>query len=106
MFGIPPFILLALPLLFQIIFGRKAIRDDIKVKFGTICLTSFVSQILLFFISFSIASTNQEKRIAEKKFACGMEITGIIVFSLLFSFFLLIAIIIQNSIKKSYANEY
>jgi hypothetical protein len=104
MFGIPSFILLALPLLFQIIFGRKAIRDDIKVKFGTICLVSFVLQILLFFISFSIASTNQEKRIAEEKFACGMEITGTIVFSLLFSFFLLIAIIIQNSIKKSYAN--
>lgn len=89
MFGIPPFVLFSMPLIFQIIFGRKAIGNDIKLKFGTICLISFVLQIVLFLIFYSITSFGLEKRIEENRFAYGMEITGTIIFSLLFGFFLI-----------------
>lgn len=38
-------ILIMLPLFFKIIFGRKAIGEDIKWSFGTICAISFFGQI-------------------------------------------------------------
>jgi hypothetical protein len=41
MYGTTPLILIILPLLFQIIAGRKAIGETISLKFGTVCLISF-----------------------------------------------------------------
>lgn len=97
-------ILIMIPLFFQIIFGRKAIGGDIKLSFGTVCLISFLSQILLTVLAFKIIVYYLEKN----SNACGMPLVGLIMFSLLFTFFLFITMIIQDRIKKSYddnANE-
>lgn len=102
MYGVTPIILIILPLIFQIIYGRKAIGEDIKWPFGTVCIISFLSQIILSFVSFSIAVYNFNKTFKENEFRCG---TGLVAFAFLifiFTIFLLITMIVQYFIKRSY----
>ena len=94
-------ILIILPLLFQIIFGRKAIGGDIKWSFGTICLLSFFGQILFSILAFYIIAYYLQKN----NNACGMPLVGLVMFSLLFTVILLITIFIQYRIKKYYGDE-
>ena len=94
-------ILIIIPLLFQIIFGRKAIGGDIKWRFGTICLLIFFGQILLTILAFNIIVYYLEKN----NNACGMPLVGLVMFSLLFTLILLITIFIQYRIKKSYGDD-
>ena len=105
MYGPIPLILIVLQLLFQIIFGRKAIREDIKLKFGTISIISFILQIVLSIISFVIASHHLEESFKAGEFRCGMGLLGIIALSLFFTFFLLITMLIQYFIKRSHKNR-
>ncbi|WP_269240294.1 hypothetical protein [Flavobacterium limnophilum] len=94
-------ILIILPLLFQIIFGRKAIGGDIKLSFGTICLISFFGQILFTILAFNLIVYYLEKN----NNACGMPLVGLVMFSLLFTLILSITIFIQYRIKKSYGDD-
>jgi hypothetical protein len=94
-------ILIIIPLLFQIIFGRKAIGGDIKWSFGTICLISFLGQIVLTILAFNLIVYYLEKN----NNACGMPLVGLIMFSLLFTLILFITMIIQDRIKKSYGDD-
>jgi len=73
MFGI----LLLLPSLFQIIFGRKAIGEDIKLKFIRVCVISFLGQILLSILYFISILHSLE----ENKVHCGMPLVGVIFLS-------------------------
>ncbi|HEU4789990.1 MAG TPA: hypothetical protein VFS71_09915 [Flavobacterium sp.] len=91
-------ILIFLPLLFQIIFGRKAIGGDIKLSFGTVCLISFLGQILSTILEFNIILSNLQKN---SNF-CGLPLVGLITVSLFLTFILLITIFIQYQIRKSY----
>jgi hypothetical protein len=102
MYGITPLILIVLQLFFQIIFGRKAIGEDIKWNFGSIVTLSIISQIILSVISFYVASYNFEKSLDGREYRCGMGLLGIVAISLLFTVFLLITILIQYFIKKYY----
>jgi len=94
-------ILILLPLLFQIIYGRKAIGEDIKLSFGTICLISFFSQIAVTVIDFFIIANVLQRN----NNACGMPLVGLIKISLFFTFLLIVTIIVQYFIKKSYERE-
>jgi uncharacterized membrane protein len=94
-------VLIILPLLFQIIFGRKAIGGDIKLSFGSICLISFFGQILLTIFTFKLIVYYLEKY----HNACGMALVGLIMMSLFFSIILFITMIIQERIRKSYEND-
>jgi TRAP-type C4-dicarboxylate transport system permease small subunit len=91
-------ILIFLPLLFQIIFGRKAIGGDIKLSFGTVCLISFFGQILSTILEFNIILSNLQK----KSNFCGLPLVGLITVSLFLTFILIITIFIQDRIRKSY----
>lgn len=96
-----PLILILLPLLFQIIVGRKAVGGDIKLRFGTVCLISILGQIVLTIAAFNLIVYYLQKN----KNPCGMPLVGLIMVSLFFSVILFITILIQNRIKKSYGDE-
>jgi hypothetical protein len=93
-------ILIILPLLFQIIFGRKAIGGDIKLSFGTVCLISFMGQIAFTIVLFNIIAYYLEKNDNH----CGMPLVGLIVISLFLSFILIVTMIIQDHTKKFYGD--
>ncbi|WP_337965139.1 hypothetical protein [uncultured Flavobacterium sp.] len=102
MFGISPLILIILPLVFQIIFGRKAIAESITLEFGTVSMISIILQIALTIIAFIIASNNFQEQLQGQQYRCGMGFIGIFMLSFLFSIILVIVIIVQYYIKKSY----
>jgi len=94
-------ILIILPLLFQIIFGRKAIGGDIKLSFGTVCLISFLGQIIFTISAFNLIVYYLKKN----NNACGMPLVGLVMLSLLFTVILFITMFIQDRIKKSYGDD-
>lgn len=95
-------ILITLPIFFQLIFGRKAIAESITLEFGTISMISIILQIALTIIAFLIASNNFEEQLQGQPYRCGMGLIGIFAFSFLFTIILLIVIIVQYFIKRSY----
>lgn len=104
MLGTTPLILIILPLLFQIIIGRKAIGESISLKFGTVCFISFSAQLVLSIIAFYVASYNSNQYFEQHpdSFRCGMGTLGLVMLSLLLAIILIIVITIQYSIKRSY----
>ncbi|KDN56470.1 hypothetical protein [Flavobacterium seoulense] len=106
MYGTLPLILIVFPLLFQILLGRKAIGGDIKLKFTTVSIISLLLQVALSIIAFAIASQNLEAAFKAREFRCGMGLLGFVALSLFFTFFLLITMLIQYFIKRSYDNKH
>lgn len=102
MYGISPFILIALPLLFQLIYGQKAIQETISYSLGRITFISLISQIILSIAAFFIASYNFTESLKGQPYRCGMGFLGIIAFAFLFTIILLISIIVQYFTKRSY----
>ena len=104
MLGTTPLILIILPLLFQIIIGRKAIGESISLKFGTVCSISFSAQIVLSIIAFYVASYNSNLYFEQhpSSLKCGMGFLGLIMLSLLLTIILIVVITIQYFIKRSY----
>lgn len=96
--GFLTFALLIAPLVFQIIYGRKAIGEDIKLKFGTVCLFSLLGQIMFTFLSLFIMSNLIQK----KGIHCGMPLVGLFTISIFFTVVLFVTMLIQYFIKKSY----
>lgn len=102
MYGIYPLILIILPLLFQLIYGRKAIGETIQLKFGTVVLISIISQIVLSIISFNLAIYNFTESVQGRLPSCGMWMIGIYFYNLISIVILLIIITVQYFIKRSY----
>lgn len=104
MYGTTPIILIILPLLFQIIVGRKAIGETISLTFRTVCFISFISQVALSLIAFSVATYNFNKFLEQNpdSVRCGMGFLGLISLSFILTFILIIVMIIQYFIKRSY----
>lgn len=95
-------ILITFPLLFQIIAGRKAIGETISLKFGTVSILSILFQIVLSIIAFYITLSNFSENTAGTPYRCGMGILGIVMLELLLTIILIITIVIQYFIKRSY----
>lgn len=87
-----------MPLLFQIIIGRKAISGAMKLSFGTVCLISFLGQILSTILEYNIILSKLQK---QSNF-CGLPFVGLIMVSLFLTFILIITMFIQDRIRKSY----
>ncbi|HSD08875.1 hypothetical protein, partial [Flavobacterium sp.] len=66
-------LLIILPTIFQLIYGRKAISESINLSFGTVCLISFVAQFILTFLGFFITSIS----LSNRGFKCGTPAVGI-----------------------------
>ena len=89
-------IVFVFPLMFQIIFGRKAIAGSTNFSFLQITLLSIAAQFISLVINFMIMANNLES----KGITCGLPLAGVIMITMFFSILLLIAIIIQYHIKK------
>lgn len=104
MYEINPFLLLVLPLIFQIIFGRKAIAGTVRLRFFTVGLISFISQFVISYAAFSIVAHNMNVRSGGRAH-CGMPLLGLISLEIIFFIIMLITIIIQYFIKRSYDRD-
>ncbi|KIO52524.1 hypothetical protein [Flavobacterium hibernum] len=102
MYGITPLILIILPFLFQLIYGQKAIGETIQLKFRTVVLISILMQIVLSIISFNLAIYNFTESLQGELPGCGMWMIGIYFVNLLSIIILLVIIIVQYFIKRSY----
>lgn len=91
-------LLIIFPTLFQIIYGRKAIGEDIKLRFSEVSIISFISQFVLTIVSFKLTTY----MLNDKGIKCGMPLVGILSLSFLFTIILIIVIVVQYLIKKSY----
>lgn len=101
MYGINSFLLLVLPLIFQIIFGRNFKYETIKLSFFKVSVISFLSQILLSCLAFQIVSHNLRMN-SNGQIRCGMPLLGLIFFELIFILILVITIGIQYFMKRYY----
>ena len=98
MVGIIILILMVLPLIFQIIYGRKAIGESITLNFWEICILSVIAQFIFPIISFYLTANQMEQNGTK----CGTPLAGIFSFFILFSFLLFVVIIMQYFIRKRY----
>lgn len=101
MFEINPFLLLFLPLIFQFIFGRKDYAENIKLNFAKVSIFNFLLQIAFSYWTFIFL---KHKLTAESngQMRCGMPFVGLIFLELLITGVLLITILVQYLIKRSY----
>ncbi|KQX15533.1 hypothetical protein ASC72_01240 [Flavobacterium sp. Root420] len=104
MFGIIPLVLILSPLIFQLIFGRKAIVKSTTLEFGTVSLISIILQIVLTIIAYSVASYNYNKYFEEhpNTTRCGMGSLALFGFTILCFTILLLVMIIQYFVKRYY----
>ncbi|MBF4491460.1 hypothetical protein IRZ83_02775 [Flavobacterium sp. JLP] len=107
MFGIIPLILLILPLLFQLIFGNKAIRDKFSITFSNVSFISIISQVVLSIASYKIAIYNFDQYFEQhpNQTKCGMGFLGLIGFAGFLTTLLILAIIIQYFINRYRKNS-
>lgn len=84
-----------LPLLFQYLYGKKAIHKTTSLSFGSIVGLSVISHIVLtclslFLVSLSITKTHGQ-------YACGLPAAGVIPISGIIFLLLLVVIVIQSN---------
>lgn len=101
MYGINPFLLLVLPLIFQIIFGRNFKPETIKLSFFKVSIISFLSQTVFSYLAFQIVSHNLRIN-SNGQIRCGMPLLGLIFVEFIFIIILVITIFIQYFIKRNY----
>lgn len=102
MLGILSLILIFSPLLFQFIYGIKAIFKTTSVTFGKVSLLSLISQIVFSIAIFGVSYYNFSKYFDEhpNKTRCLTPIAGLAFVLVFFTIALLITIAIQYLIKK------
>jgi uncharacterized protein with PQ loop repeat len=103
MFGISPFILIILPLIFQIIFGRKKVTKNIKLSFPIVCFISILLQIIFSYLSFKTFAYNFKMNF-NGKVHCGMPLLGMAFIEVFFLGGLLAIILIQYLARKTHKN--
>jgi hypothetical protein len=71
--GIITLLLLILPLIFQIVFGRKSITGTIKLNFFRVSVISFVTQFIFSYLAFQIVSHSLRVN-SNGQIHCGMPL--------------------------------
>ena len=90
------FLLLFIPLIFQIRYGNSAVFKFISIKFWQVCLISIIGQMLMS-ISGSILML---KVLNQRGFRDGMPAVGIFVVGMLIMIVILVVIVIQLYAKS------
>ena len=95
------------PLLFQFIYGTKAIRKTTSMTYGKVSLTSFILQILFSSAIFSVAYYNFSKYFDEHpdKARCLTPIAGLIFLLVFLTIVLFVTIAVQYFIKIGKENN-
>ncbi|QSW87606.1 MULTISPECIES: hypothetical protein [Flavobacterium] len=101
MYNINPFLLLILPLIFQLVLGRMAIRKTIRFHFLTVSLISFILQLGFSYLAIEIVSQKLNEA-ANGRVHCGMPIVGVVFMDLLCIGALITIIIVQYFLKRRY----
>ena len=94
------YFIIIIPTFIQLNFGMKSIKKSIETKFSLIILTSFILQILLSILVFFVSSFDQLKE-TDENYRCNMMPKGIILFTILMFFILLIIISLQVGKKQN-----
>lgn len=107
MLGILSLILMLFPLLFQFIYGTKAIRKTTSMTFGKVSFTSFILQILFSSVIFGVAYYNFSKYFDEhpNKARCLTPIAGLIFLLVFLIILLFVTIAAQYFIKTGKENK-
>jgi len=102
MFGIILLILLFLPLLFQLIFGIKSVREKFLLQFRTISLISIASQMVLSIVFYCITlhEFNSYFEQHPNQTKCGMPLLASLMLLVLLAIALIFIIIIQFFINR------
>lgn len=99
------FFLLLSPLLFQLIFGTKAIKDSISLSFWEVTLISSLGHLAFAIINLELMSES----LKQATYRCGMAWLGLLMFECVVGIVLLVTILIQRYIQyrksKSYEGE-
>ncbi len=101
MLGIVSLILLLLPIIFQFIYGTRAIYKTIEMSFAKVSFISVFSQILFSIATFSVAKYNFSKYFDEhpNQTRCGTPLAALL-FSLIFLIIVLILLIVFQFLIK------
>ncbi|MGX7666699.1 hypothetical protein [Flavobacterium pedocola] len=94
-FIILSFLLIILPIIFQIFYEKKTISNTADLSFREVCFLSFIFQIFLTFLGFNITSKSLEAR----GFECGIAPFMIIGISFIVTLLMFIIMGIQLYIK-------
>ena len=107
MLGILSLILMLFPLLFQFIYGTKAIRKTTSITFRKVSWTSFILQILFSIAIFGVAYYNFTKYFDEhpNKARCLTPIAGLIFLLVFLIILLFVTIAAQYFIKTGKENK-
>ncbi|MCL9804954.1 hypothetical protein NAT51_05460 [Flavobacterium amniphilum] len=93
-------ILLAVPLVYQLICGYKSIKGLTKMSITEIGFTSFMAQILVTIVSFFLFTMSMNQ--SEEDIKCMTPAVGIIGISFMIGIILIVVTIIQAVIKAIY----
>lgn len=91
-------IFLVLPLIFQLVFGYKAIIKSTRLNLWEVCLCSFSGQIVSIFINYYLMIES----IRESQIKCGLPIFGMVIIGIFFGLLTCIVMIIQAFINYDY----
>ena len=107
MLAILSLILMLFPLLFQFVYGTKAIRKTTSMTFGKVSLISFILQILFSSAIFGVAYYNFSKYFDEHpdKARCLTPIAGLIFLLVFLTIVFLLTIAVQYFIKAGKENK-
>jgi hypothetical protein len=95
-------ILFFTPMLHQLIYGRKAIGEDISSSFGKICAYSIVLHLLCSVFSLVLLILSFSPGNEEAGYKCGSPILIFIFIAVFSTTLLLIVILFQYIFKKSF----
>ncbi|MDQ6529159.1 hypothetical protein [Flavobacterium sp. LHD-85] len=97
-----PFILILLPVLFQLTIGTKTIYKPISLTLSSVTWISIISYILFSIISCYIVNYNFSKQYEQypNPVRCGMPLLGIVMASFFLLLILILIIAIQFLIKR------
>jgi len=94
-------ILLLIPLIFQFIYGTKALNQWISLKFWQIVLTSFLGLIIMIIICFFLMLFELHR----KGIKDGLPAFGVVILGLLVGIIILVVILIQLYSNKINNND-